>query len=75
MYRTASISAYDMLDRVHVSAQVMTYQWDTGGAPAAALNLSHTFDGRGEPNDWLWLAHALEDLAQCARARYNEGSQ
>lgn len=64
MMKNATITAFDTLDRVHVTANV--YEHD-GVNPGAAVNVYHTsttVQGRGEDDHRRWLRDALVALAE-----------
>lgn len=56
------LTAYDMLDKVHVTARVVnTEVWDSPGGPAFEYTL--TFPGRGEEDPREWLRQVLRAIS------------
>lgn len=57
--------AYDVMDQIHVTATIRTYQ-EPGQHPSDAevTQVSVTMPGTGESNDERWLLDALVTLAE-----------
>jgi len=64
MYRTATMSAYDMLDHVFVTASVSRYEADGAGFERGTFTASVQVRGVGEDSDSRWLRDALIALAE-----------
>jgi len=60
---TATIAAFDMLDRVHVSAHVLDTDAD-GDSPDYQFHCAVTVPGSGESDNREWLRDALVALAE-----------
>ena len=65
MYRTATVTIFDVMDQVHVTATIRSY-----GDPSAARHLhedtqvSVDLESTGESNDERWLLNAIIALAE-----------
>ena len=64
MYRIASIAAYDVLDSVHISAQVVLYEGVEEVTHTVELSCATTVDGVGSSSGSVWLRDALVALAE-----------
>lgn len=64
MYRTAYLSAYDVLDEVWVHAQISTREFDGDGIATRTSTASVQVKSTGEDNDRAWLRDALIALAE-----------
>lgn len=60
----ATMSAWDMLDKVHVSASVHDLPRAPGEAAPLVLEVSTTVQGVGESDERVWLRDALIALAE-----------
>lgn len=68
MYRTATISAYDVLDTVFITAIIKEYP-STPGTLQPIEYVCHTsIPGRGEDDALRWLSEGLTALAAEAQA-------
>lgn len=61
---TASISAYDVMEGVHVSATVTIHPDDPAQKAERIYHTSVTVRGRGEDDARRWLRDALVALAE-----------
>lgn len=64
MWRTTTITAYDLLDMVQIVARVRATDGLTARAPLAELDLSVQVRGSGEPDPRRWLLDACVGLAE-----------
>lgn len=64
MQRTATVSIWDVMDQVWVTAQVRTYSDVGHPQDAETTQVSVTVQGTGESNDERWLLDALIALAE-----------
>lgn len=62
MYRTATVSCYDVLDQVMVSAVVMEYTETPGTQPPDRIVFSCQVTGHGDDDVTIWLWRALQGL-------------
>lgn len=64
MYRTATMAAYDVMDRVFVTAIVRTYEANGEDFDSTEFVTATTFPGAGEDDTTVWLRDALIALAE-----------
>lgn len=64
MYRTASVSCYDVMDEVFAHAVVKTYEDMGPGEPPSESTWSTTVQGTGSGSDSVWLRDALIGLIE-----------
>lgn len=62
MYRTATLSCYDVMDQVHINARVLTYPSTPGTEPPEVDVYAVTLQSRGHDDPTLWLWEALQAL-------------
>lgn len=64
MYRTATISAYDVMGDVFITATVRTYEPDGETFDSTEFRCATTVQGVGEPDTAEWLQDALVALLE-----------
>jgi hypothetical protein len=64
MYRTANIAAFDVMDEVHISAQVTLYDGYGKGEHEVEIRCATTVSGVGSSEGQIWLRDALVALAE-----------
>ena len=64
MYRIASIAAFDVLDKVQISAQVTLYEGIIEVTHTVEFSCATTVDGVGSGSPQVWLRDALVALAE-----------
>lgn len=64
MYRMAMISAFDVMDTVHVTANVSLWDGVQTGSPASKFTVSVDAQGVGSAEDHEWLRDALVALIE-----------
>lgn len=64
MWRNATVTAYDCLQDVVISATVHTADGASVSAPARVMTASVQVRGTGEESDARWLRDALVALAE-----------
>lgn len=64
MYRVATVQAFDVLDQVHVSAQVTLYEGSLERTHSIEFSCATTVDGVGSGDGAVWLRDALVALAE-----------
>lgn len=62
MYRTATLSVFDVMDQVYVNARVVTYPSTPGTEPPTVDVYATTLQSRGHDDPTLWLWDALQAL-------------
>lgn len=60
----ATITAFDTMDRVHVTANVYAHDGKNMGQAENVYHTSVTVEGRGESDERRWLRDALVALAE-----------
>jgi len=64
MWYAATINAFDLIDRVHVSAIVRCHEVDGEGMTTVVWQGASTVAGVGEADPHLWLKDALVALLE-----------
>lgn len=64
MYRSATFSAYDVMDKVHVTGRLVTYEANGENFDKAEFAVTTTVDSHGEDDDREWLREALVALLE-----------
>lgn len=64
MYRTATMSAYDVMDQVFVTAIIKEYPSTPGTLPPTEYVLHATIPSRGLDDHLAWLREGLTALAR-----------
>lgn len=64
MWRSATITAYDVMETVHVTATVRTNDGLSIGTSSRVLEISVQVKSVGEETDARWLRDALVALAE-----------
>lgn len=62
MYRTATMSAYDVLDTIFINAVVTEYEGTPGASEKTQFTWSASLPSTGEADTSIWLWKALQAL-------------
>ena len=65
MYRVASVTAFDVMESVHVSCIVKLWDGIQTGHPTSELTFATQIQGVGSAEDREWLRDALVGLLEC----------
>ena len=71
MYRIVTVSAYDVMDKVHIALHLNEWDGPTMGAPSTRLQASFDEQSIGAESDLAWLRHVTGALYDFAR-RYED---
>lgn len=64
MYRMATLSAFDVMETIHVSATVLLWDGMQTGSPTSRFTVSCDVMGAGSAEDHEWLRDALVALIE-----------
>lgn len=64
MWFTATVNAYDVMDRVQVTVTVRAMEDTPGSVPQPVLTITTTVQGTGEADCRHWLEDALVGLLE-----------